>query len=164
MFLIISFPCSAVCFPPLVRILNGLIINLILSWKPLSILKRTEVKNLLEIQAEQSVQIHSSTIDGNIEFVQLYSYVRSVISVFASAKIINYSKNFRIKCLSYSKIIAILCVLYFLFYIFYLNLENMLTKVRNFVFLVIFDTCDVMYHLPVSLLPPIVLDNLFESV
>ena len=131
---------------------------------PFNSKKNIRNKNLLEIQAEQSVQIHSSTIDGNIEFVQLYSYLRSVISVFASAKIINDSENFRIKCLSYSKIIAILCVLYFLFYTFYLNLENMLTKVRNFVFLVIFDTCDVMYHFSVSLLPPIVLDNLFESV
>ena len=33
---------------------------------------------------------------------------------------------------------------------------------ENFVFLVIFDTYDVMYNWPISLLPPIVLDNLFE--
>ena len=32
---------------------------------------------------------------------------------------------------------------------------------QNFVFLVIFDTCDVVYNLFISLLPPIVLDNLF---
>ena len=32
----------------------------------------------------------------------------------------------------------------------------------NFVFLVIFDTCDVVYKWFISLLPPIVLDNLFE--
>ena len=32
---------------------------------------------------------------------------------------------------------------------------------ENFIFLVIFDTCDVMYRLSISLLPPIVLDNLF---
>ena len=31
---------------------------------------------------------------------------------------------------------------------------------ENVVFLVIFDTCDVMYNLSISLLPPIVLDNL----
>ena len=31
----------------------------------------------------------------------------------------------------------------------------------NFVFLVIFDTCDVVYNWFISLLPPIVLYNLF---
>ena len=34
--------------------------------------------------------------------------------------------------------------------------------VNNVVFLVIFDTCDVMYNWSISLLPPIVLDNLFD--
>ena len=113
------------------------------------------------------IQIDSSTIDGNVEFAHShYSCILTsqVSTYFLSDKIINNSDNFRIKCLSHSKISAILCVFYFLFYTFYLNLENMLTKVRNFVFLVIFDTCDVMYHFSVSLLPPIVLDNLFESV
>ena len=33
----------------------------------------------------------------------------------------------------------------------------------NFVFLVIFDTCDVMYNWFISLLPPIVLVNLFGT-
>ena len=32
---------------------------------------------------------------------------------------------------------------------------------ENFVFLVMFDTCDVMYNWFISLLPPVVLDNLF---
>jgi len=32
---------------------------------------------------------------------------------------------------------------------------------ENFAFLVIFDTCDVVYNWFISLLPPIVLDNLF---
>ena len=32
---------------------------------------------------------------------------------------------------------------------------------ENFV-LVIFDTCDVVYNWSISLLPPIVLDNLFD--
>ena len=32
---------------------------------------------------------------------------------------------------------------------------------ENFVFFVIFDTCDVVYNLSISPLPPIVLDNLF---
>ena len=32
---------------------------------------------------------------------------------------------------------------------------------ENVVFPVIFDTCDVMYNLSISLLPPIVLDNIF---
>ena len=31
------------------------------------------------------------------------------------------------------------------------------------VFLDIFDTCDVMYNWSISLLPPIVLDNLFDE-
>ena len=37
----------------------------------------------------------------------------------------------------------------------------MSTNVRKFVFLVIFDTCDIVYNWFISLLPPIVLDNLF---
>ena len=37
----------------------------------------------------------------------------------------------------------------------------MSTNVRKFFFLVIFDTCDVVYNWSISLLPPIVLDNLF---
>ena len=53
----------------------------------------------------------------------------------------------------------------FCFYtFFYFILENMSTNVRNFRFLVIFDTCDVVYIWSISLLPPIVLDNLFGSV
>ena len=32
---------------------------------------------------------------------------------------------------------------------------------ENFVFLAIFDTCDVMFNWFISLLPPIVLDDLF---
>ena len=40
---------------------------------------------------------------------------------------------------------------------------NLSTDVKNFVFLVIFDTCDVSYNLLISLLPPIVLDNLFDN-
>ena len=32
---------------------------------------------------------------------------------------------------------------------------------QKLVFLVIFDTCDVVYNWSISLLPPIVLDNLF---
>ena len=31
----------------------------------------------------------------------------------------------------------------------------------SFVFLVIFDTCDVMYNWLITLLPPIILDNVF---
>ena len=34
---------------------------------------------------------------------------------------------------------------------------------ENVVFLGIFDTCDVMYNLSISQLPPIVLDNLFGT-
>ena len=39
----------------------------------------------------------------------------------------------------------------------------MSTNVENIVFLVIFDTCDVVYNWVISLLPPIVLDNLFGT-
>ena len=39
----------------------------------------------------------------------------------------------------------------------------MSTNVRQFRF-VIFDTCDVVYNWFISLLPPIVLDNLFGTV
>ena len=50
-----------------------------------------------------------------------------------------------------------LCVLYFpVFKLFYLILENMSTNV-------IFDSCDVVYNWSISLLPPIVLDNIFDS-
>jgi len=34
---------------------------------------------------------------------------------------------------------------------------------ENVVFLVIFDTYDVMYNLSISLLPPIILNNLFDN-
>ena len=49
----------------------------------------------------------------------------------------------------------------FFIFTFYLILENMSTNGKKVVFLVIFDTCDVMYNWSVSLLPPIVIDNLF---
>ena len=52
--------------------------------------------------------------------VQLYSYVTSVNSVFVSDKIINKIDNFLIKCLSYSKISAII----FCFYTCLFNLEK----------------------------------------
>jgi len=35
---------------------------------------------------------------------------------------------------------------------------------KNFVFLVMFDTCDVVYIWSISLLPPIVLDIIFENL
>ena len=44
---------------------------------------------------------------------------------------------------------------------FYLILENMSTIGENFVFFVNFYTCDIVYNLYMSLLPPIVLNNLF---
>ena len=50
-----------------------------------------------------------------------------------SDKIINNTDDFRMKCLSYN------------------------------VFLVIFDTCDVVYNWSISLLPLTELDNLFEE-
>ena len=71
----------------------------------------------------QNIQIDSSTIDGNVEFltlsVQLYSDVTSVNSVFVSDKIINNSDNIRIKCLSFNN------PSFSVFTLFYLILENM---------------------------------------
>ena len=39
----------------------------------------------------------------------------------------------------------------------------MSNNVRKFRFPIMFDTCDVVYNLSSSLLPPIVLDNLFQE-
>ena len=47
----------------------------------------------------------------------------------------------------------------FCFYTFYLILKKKSTNV----FLVIFDTCDVVYNWTISLLPLTELDNLFEE-
>ncbi len=44
--------------------------------------------------------------------------------------------------------------------LFYLILEKCQLMWENLVFLVIFDTCNVVYNWFISLLPPIVLDNL----
>ena len=91
------------------------------------------------------------------------SDVKRVNLVFVSDKIINNCDNFKIKFLSYSKISAIVYVIFSVFTLFYLILKNMSTNVKKFLFsslYVIFDTCDVMYNLSISLLPPIVLDNL----
>ena len=117
-----------------------------------------------DINQRRSTQIDSSTIDGNVEFVhlvQLYFHVTSVNSVFVSDKVINNYDNFRIKSLSYSEISAILCSVFSVLTFFSLILENMSTNVRNFVFLCIFDTSDVVYNWSISLFPPIVLDHLF---
>ena len=54
-----------------------------------------------------------------------------------------------------------MCSLIYIFALFYLILENMSTNVKNFVFVVIFDTCDVVYNWSISLLPPIVQEILF---
>ena len=122
-----------------------------------------------------------STIDSNVVFVhsqysciftlsvQLYFYTLST-AVFlhhycqlsiVSNKII--SDNFRTKSVSYSEKGAILSVIYFpRFTLFYLILKKTCQIIwKYFVFLVIFDTCDVVYNWSFSLLPPIVLDNLF---
>ena len=45
--------------------------------------------------------------------------------------------------------------------LFYYSWKTCLLIGENVVFLVIFDTCDVMHNWSISLLPPIVLDNLF---
>ena len=110
----------------------------------------------------------SSTIDCNVEFVhsQNSSILTSQVSSFCvlvSDTIINTSDNFRIKCFSYSEISAILCVLYFLIVHFFISSwKTCQLMFENFFFLVVFDTCDVAYNWSISLLPPIVLDNLFD--
>ena len=71
----------------------------------------------------------------------MYSDVISANWVFTSDKIINNSDNFRIKCLSYSKIIVIfMCSLFSVFTLFIFLMWE------NFIFPVIFDTCDVLYN------------------
>ena len=55
-----------------------------------------------------------------------------------------------------------MCSSFSAFALFYLIFENMSTNVRKFCFHVIFDTCDVVCNWSISLLLPIVLDNLFE--
>ena len=97
--------------------------------------------------------------------VQLYSDVTSVNLVFVSDKIIKNSDNFKIKCLSYSKKFNFMCSLVSVFLLFYLIYENMSTNVRQFRFLVIFDTCDVMYNWFISLLYLIIynLGNLYSA-
>ena len=98
------------------------------------------------------------TIDGNEEFVhsQLYSYVTSVVNlVFVSDKIINNSDNFGIQSFSCGIISAILCSLFSVFKLLYLIFGNISTNIGNFVFLVIFDICAVVYNWFISLLPPL---------
>ena len=55
--------------------------------------------------------------------------------------------------------------LYILFLHILFNLEKKRQQIwENLVFLVIFDTCVVLYNWSISLLPPIVLDNLFVYI
>ena len=86
--------------------------------------RKTWITNLKRKRRYSNSQIDSSTINGNVEFVQsqykLYSDVTSVNSVFVSDTIISHSDDFRIKCLSYGEISAILCVLYFLYLHFFI--------------------------------------------
>ena len=57
-----------------------------------------------------------------------------------------------------------MCSLVPAFTLFYLILENISTNVRKLTFPFTFDTYDVVYNWSISLLQPIVLDNLFASV
>ena len=87
------------------------------------------------------------TIDANVEFADSqYSYVTSINLVFVSDKIVKEVKFY---------VLFIFCL-----YTFYLILENISTNVKKFLFFVLFDTCDVVYDWFISLLPPIVLNNL----
>ena len=82
--------------------------------------------------------------------VQLYSYVTSVNCFMCPTKL---PIIVIIKCWSYCEISAILCFFIFCFTLFCWILEKCELMWENFVFLVIFDTCDVMYNWSISLLP-----------
>ena len=60
--------------------------------------------------------------------------------------------------------INFMCSFFSVFTLIYLILENLSTNVRKYCFPCYVDTCDVVYNLFIYLLPPIVLDNLFENV
>ena len=70
--------------------------------------------------------------------VQLYSDVTSVNLVFVSDKIINNGDNFRIKCLSYSKITTIFLIFYF--YTFLFNLGKHVNQCETISFSVLYLT------------------------
>ena len=63
----------------------------------------------------------------------------------------------------YDRILSWFCYLSFIFTLIYLILETcqLMHMGENVLVLVIFGTCDVMFNLSISLLPPIVHDNLF---
>ena len=94
--------------------------------------------------------------DGNVELAHSqYSCIFKCQQFYVTTKLIIIEI---IKCLSYS---AIFCSLFSVFTIFYLILETMSTNGKIVVFLVIFDTCDVMYKLVLffSNVPPVPLDS-----
>ena len=103
-----------------------------------------------------------STIEGNVKFIhsQYSSIFTSQVSTFLMfpRKLLTIVI---IMCLSYRHISETLCSLFSAFTLFYLILENVSTNERNDVFFVIFHNYDVMYNRSISLLPPIILDNLF---
>ena len=68
-------------------------------------------------------QIDFSTIDDSVEFVHSQYSCILTSQVSTQFVFINNSDNFRIKCLSYSKISAIVCVL-FCFYTFFNHGKN----------------------------------------
>ena len=57
-----------------------------------------------------------------------------------------------------------MCFFSFCFYIFIKSWKTSQLMWENFVFLVIFDTCDVVYNWFISLLPPIVLVYLVTTI
>ena len=77
------------------------------------------------ININRSEKIDFSSVDSkvafkNSQYTAMYFYVTSDNLIVVSDKTINNSDNFRLKCLSFSKISALLCVLYFLFLHFFL--------------------------------------------
>ena len=86
------------------------------------------------------------TIDGNVEFVhsQYICILSSQVSIqfFLSDKIIKNSDNFRIKCLSYSKIRAILCVIFSVFYTFLFNIGKHVNKYEKISFFLLYWTLE----------------------
>ena len=104
----------------------------------------------------------SITIDGNLEFVtlsvQLYSYVDTRVNSFMCPKFFFNKSDNKVRFLRWNKCNFVFFIFWFFAFWFYRGKQ---VHKGEKMFLVIFDTCDIIYDRFISLLPPIVLDNLF---
>ena len=116
------------------------------------------------------VQIDSSTIDGNVEFV--YSQYSCILTSKVSPSFLCPAKLLKIVIiLEWSAYLTVKYVQLYVLFIFCFYLHFFIYSWKTcqlmweiFIFLVIFDTCDVVYNGSISLLPPVVLDNLFDYI